>query len=253
MCGKCVPRMDHHCLMMVNCIGYHNLKPFFLFCGYQIAVLLLWFSIVCERFFGKIEVTSMSILGSIFFWLALGISIPHFFFITLLFLRTYTQMYSNLTTIEALGAWRGNKHGPAQERLPCIGIRGSQKGNLPNQYDLLWPNNFRLVMGANVLTWFLPWSIPDSEEHGYNFQRIPEVTAEELLKLERDGCLDTMVSGQKVKYELKEKFSGSIDEYVKKAMDKYQNANIVLQKSPQTQREKVDPKALNDDIQSNKE
>ena len=108
-------------------------------------------------------------------------------------------------------------------------------------------------MGANILTWPLPWSIPDSEEHGYNFQRIPEVTSEELLKLERDGFLDTMQSGQKVKYELKEKFNGDIDDYVKKAMDKYQNANIVLQHSPNTQREKVDPQVLNADIQSNKE
>ena len=90
MCGKCVPRMDHHCLLMVNCIGYHNLKPFFLFCNYQIWVLLLWFSIVGERFFGDDGVTSMSALGSFFFWLTLIISIPYFFFMALLFLRTFT-------------------------------------------------------------------------------------------------------------------------------------------------------------------
>ena len=32
-------------------------------------------------------------------------------------------------------------------------------------------------------------------------------------------------------------------------MEKYQNANIVLHKSPTTAREKVDPQTINDDIQ----
>lgn len=90
MCGKCVPRMDHHCLLMVNCIGYHNLKPFFLFCGYQIWSLTLWFSIVSARFFGGDEVKSMSILGTIFFWITLVLTVPYSVFMVLLFYRTFT-------------------------------------------------------------------------------------------------------------------------------------------------------------------
>ena len=120
---------------------------------------------------------------------------------------------------------------------------------LPNQYDLLWPNNLKLVLGANFFTWPIPWIIPNTEEHGYNYQRIPTILADELVKLERDGFLDSMQSNKKVKYEIKEKFNSNIDDYVNKAMEKYQNANIVLHKSPTTAREKVDPQTINDDIQ----
>ena len=63
---------------------------------------------------------------------------------------------------------------------------------MPNQYDLLWPNNLRLVLGTNVFSWPVPWIIPNSEEHGYNFQRIPAISGDELVKLERDGFLDSM-------------------------------------------------------------
>lgn len=125
MCGKCVPRMDHHCLLLVNCVGYHNLKPFFLFCFYQILALVLWFSIVYERFFGDDLTSGMSALSTIFFWIALVVSLPYVFFIPFLFLRTFSQMYSNMTTIEAMGNWRGNKYGAVQERTPCIGVRKS--------------------------------------------------------------------------------------------------------------------------------
>lgn len=52
-----------------------------------------------------------------------------------------------------------------------------------------------------------------------------------------------------MKYEIKEKFVCSIDDYVMKAMEKYQHANIVLQKTPMTVREKVDPRTINDDIE----
>jgi hypothetical protein len=34
LCGICVPKMDHHCPWIGGCVGYHNYKPFFLFCFY---------------------------------------------------------------------------------------------------------------------------------------------------------------------------------------------------------------------------
>ena len=132
MCGKCVPRMDHHCLLLVNCVGYHNLKPFFLFCFYQILVLALWFSIVAQRIFGEDKTAEMSMLSTILYWISLVFSIPYSLFLTLLFTRTFAQLYSNMTTIEALGNWRGNKYGPVQERLPCVGVRKGHQVRIAN-------------------------------------------------------------------------------------------------------------------------
>ena len=158
-------------------------------------------------------------------------------------------MYSNMTTIEALGAGRGNKFGPVQERLPCIGVKKSEQSKIPNQYDLLWPNNLRLVLGPNVFSWPIPWIIPNLEDNGYNFQRIAGITSEEHIKLEKEGFLDTMLNNKKVKYELKDKFTCSIDDYVKKAMEKYQDTNIVVQKSPRSiQEDKIHAQSINSDI-----
>lgn len=163
------------------------------------------------------------------FCISLFISIPYVVFMIMLFTRTFVQLYSNLTTIEAMGAFRGNNHGPSQKRLPCIGVTKSQEENMPNQYDLLWPNNLRLVLGENVLCWLLPWVLPDKEEMGYNVTRIPEVIPYEILQLERDGYLTSMRKDIKTKYETKERFETSIENYVKKAMAKYDNANIYIQ------------------------
>jgi len=63
---------------------------------------------------------------------------------------------------------------------------------------------------------------------GYNVTRIPEVIPYEILQLERDGYLTSMRKDIKTKYETKEKFESSIENYVKKAMAKYDNANIYI-------------------------
>ena len=44
-CGKCIYKLDHHCMWTQTCIGYRNQKPFFLFCLYMtLGVLQFWWS-----------------------------------------------------------------------------------------------------------------------------------------------------------------------------------------------------------------
>jgi hypothetical protein len=48
-CGKCIPKMDHHCPWIGNSVGYHNMKPFFLFCFYQALSGITFFCILIDR------------------------------------------------------------------------------------------------------------------------------------------------------------------------------------------------------------
>lgn len=63
-CGKCIYKLDHHCMWTQTCIGYRNQRPFYLFTLYMmIGVLQFWYStarvvshlsITCH-FFGAFE------------------------------------------------------------------------------------------------------------------------------------------------------------------------------------------------------
>jgi hypothetical protein len=44
-CGKCIYKLDHHCIWTQTCIGYTNQRPFYLFTLYMtIGVLQFWYS-----------------------------------------------------------------------------------------------------------------------------------------------------------------------------------------------------------------
>lgn len=44
-CGKCIYKLDHHCMWTQTCIGHCNQRPFYLFCFYMtIGVIQFWYS-----------------------------------------------------------------------------------------------------------------------------------------------------------------------------------------------------------------
>lgn len=46
-CGKCIYKLDHHCIWTQTCIGYCNQRPFYLFTLYMtIGVLQFWYSTI---------------------------------------------------------------------------------------------------------------------------------------------------------------------------------------------------------------
>jgi len=63
-CGKCIYKLDHHCIWTQTCIGYCNQRPFYLFTFYMtIGVLQFWYSTIRSaailfescHFFGTFE------------------------------------------------------------------------------------------------------------------------------------------------------------------------------------------------------
>lgn len=46
-CGKCIYKLDHHCIWTQTCIGHTNQRPFYLFCFYMtFGVLQFWYSTI---------------------------------------------------------------------------------------------------------------------------------------------------------------------------------------------------------------
>lgn len=77
ICERCVLIMDHHCPWMGNCVGYHNLKPFFLYCFFSFMAFVNYLVVLIDReFISKENKNSFSKLGELCFWFALIVEIP---------------------------------------------------------------------------------------------------------------------------------------------------------------------------------
>lgn len=94
-CGRCVPKMDHHCPWIGNCVGYHNQKPFFLFCFYQTFSAIVFFALLVKRINAPDDIPDLSTIGEICYWVTVVLDMPIGFALIGLSVSIFLQIYEN--------------------------------------------------------------------------------------------------------------------------------------------------------------
>ncbi|XP_051147983.1 probable protein S-acyltransferase 14 isoform X2 [Andrographis paniculata] len=136
VCGRCILKMDHHCVWVVNCVGALNYKYFLLFLFYTfLETFVVTLSLLPQfiAFFGDGEIpgtpgtlatTFLAFVLNLAFALSvMGFLIMHISLVT-----------ANTTTIEAY-----------------------EKKTTPKwRYDLGRKRNFEQVFGTDKRYWFIP-------------------------------------------------------------------------------------------------